>query len=62
MAEIVNLRLARKAKRRGEAETQAAANRAKHGERKSEKLRRRHEAERLARQIEGARREEDDSL
>jgi hypothetical protein len=62
MAEIVNLRLARKAKKRAETEQQAAANRAKHGESKGEKLRRRQEAERLARHVEGARREEDDSL
>jgi hypothetical protein len=62
MAEIVNLRLARKAKKRGETEQQAAANRAKHCESKGEKLRRRQEAERLARHVEGARREEDDSL
>jgi hypothetical protein len=59
MAEIVNLRLARKARQRAEAERQAAANRASHGETKGEKLRRRQEAERLARTVDGTRREED---
>jgi hypothetical protein len=59
MAEIVNLRLARKAKQRGEAESRAAANRSKHGETKGEKLRRQQAAERLARTIDGARRDDD---
>ena len=59
MAEIVNLRLARKAKKRGEAERQAAANRSRHGESKGERLRRVQEAERLARTIEGARRDDE---
>lgn len=55
MAEIVNLRQARKAKQREEATKQAAANRSKHGETKGEKLRRKQEAERLARTVDGAR-------
>ena len=59
MAEVVNLRLARKAKKRGEAERQAAANRASNGEPKGEKLRRLQEAERLARTVDGARRDEE---
>jgi hypothetical protein len=59
MAEIVNLRQARKAKQRGDAERQAAANRSKHGETKGEKLRRKQEAHRLARTVDGARREDD---
>lgn len=59
MAEIVNLRLARKARQRGEADRQAAANRARHGESKADKVRRRQEAERLARTVDGARREDD---
>ncbi len=54
MAEIVNLRTARKAKQRAEAGRQAAANRSKHGETKGEKLRRQQEAERLARAVSGA--------
>lgn len=59
MAEIVNLRMARKAKQRGEAERRAVANRASHGETNGEKLRRRQEADRLARTIDGARRDDD---
>jgi hypothetical protein len=59
MAEIVNLRLARKAKQRGEAQQKAAANRARHGETKGAKLLRKQETERLARTVDGARREED---
>lgn len=56
MAEIVNLRQARKAKKRAEAGQAAAANRAKHSETKGEKLRRKQEATRLARAVDGARR------
>jgi hypothetical protein len=59
MAEIVNLRTARKAKQRGEAAKQAAVNRSKHGETKGEKLRRKQEAARLARAVDGARLEDD---
>jgi DNA-binding transcriptional regulator YdaS (Cro superfamily) len=59
MAEIVNLRQARKAKQRGAAERQAAANRAQHGETKGEKLRRQREAERLTRTVDGAKRDDD---
>lgn len=58
MGEIVNLRLARKAKKRVEAGREAAANRASHGETRGEKLRRKQEAERLARTVDGARRDE----
>lgn len=39
MGEIVNLRMARKRKARAEAETEAAANRAKFGRTKAEKTR-----------------------
>ena len=59
MAEIVNLRLARKARDRDAAAQQAAANRSKHGETKGEKLRRQQEDERLTRAVDGARRDED---
>jgi hypothetical protein len=58
MAEIVNLRLARKARDRDAAARQAATNRSKHGETKGEKLRRQQEAERLTRSVDGALREE----
>ena len=59
MAEIINLRLARKARDRDAAAQQAQANRRKHGETKGEKLRRRQEAERLARAVDGAKREDE---
>ena len=59
MAEIVNLRLARKAARRMAAERQAETNRARHGRTKGEKERDRLEAERLQRRIDGARREDE---
>ncbi|MCA3255275.1 MAG: DUF4169 family protein [Alphaproteobacteria bacterium] len=58
MADIVNLRLARKAKARSTAEAQAAANRAAHGRSKDEKVAARREAERLTRTLDGARRED----
>jgi hypothetical protein len=59
MAEIVNLRLARKAKKRAADRNEAAANRAKFGRDKGEKARQTAEAERQARLIDGARREPD---
>ena len=55
MAEIINLRLARKARKRGEAERQAAENRAKFGQDKAAKARQRQEAERAQRTLDGAR-------
>ncbi|MCW1431458.1 DUF4169 family protein [Novosphingobium sp. JCM 18896] len=55
MAEIINLRQARKAKQRDAAANQAAANRSLHGETKGEKLRRKQEADRLVRTVDGAR-------
>ncbi|MFC3174230.1 DUF4169 family protein [Novosphingobium bradum] len=57
MAEIVNLRLARKARRRADAAQGAAENRARFGRNKAERTRDAAEAERLARTVEGARRE-----
>jgi hypothetical protein len=59
MAEIVNLRLARKVKQRGEAERQAAANRARHGQTKAERLRQEQETARQAKQLDGHRREDE---
>jgi hypothetical protein len=59
MAELINLRLARKAKRRAETEARAAANRARFGETGGVKAQRKAEAERMARQLDGARRDED---
>lgn len=58
MAEIVNLRSARKARARAAHESEAQANRAKFGRTKAEKARDRIEAERAARFIDGARRDE----
>lgn len=59
MAEIVNLRQARKAKKRIESAAQAAANRARHGTTKAERRQAEDEAARLARSVDGARREPD---
>ncbi|MEJ5977801.1 DUF4169 family protein [Novosphingobium sp. PS1R-30] len=59
MAEIINLRAARKAKQRDAAASQASANRSLHGETKGEKLRRRQDADRLNRIVDGAKREDD---
>ncbi|MES2300896.1 MAG: DUF4169 family protein [Pseudomonadota bacterium] len=58
MAEIVNLRMVRKAKARAEHQAEAQANRAKFGRTKAEKARDRLDAERTARLLDGARREE----
>lgn len=57
MAEIVNLRMARKAKARGAAKTQAEVNRAKHGRTRSERKATEAEAARLTRIVEGAKRD-----
>lgn len=59
MAEIVNLRMARKAKARANKGKQAEANRALHGETKAGKTVRKAEAERAARLLDGAKREQD---
>ncbi len=58
MAEVINLRAARKAKGRQDKAQSAAQNRALHGRTKAERQRQRAEAERAARQIDGARRDE----
>ncbi|HZV17769.1 MAG TPA: DUF4169 family protein [Sphingobium sp.] len=55
MAEIINLRMARKARARAEAERTAAQNRAKFGRTKAEKAAERTEADRTARTLDGAR-------
>jgi hypothetical protein len=59
MAEIVNLRQVRKAKKRAEDAAAANANRARHGASKAERRLTQDEAARLARALDGARREED---
>ncbi|MDE2411912.1 MAG: DUF4169 family protein [Sphingomonadales bacterium] len=58
MAEVINLRMARKTRARAEAQDKAAANRARHGLTKRERERQRLDAEREARHIDGARRED----
>lgn len=57
MAEVINLRLARKAKARTDKASQAAANRAVFGESKAARIARKAEAERTARHIDGHQRE-----
>jgi len=57
MGEVVNLRLARKAKRRVEKEKIAAANRAAFGRSKAEKAVTKAEANRLDRDLDGVRRD-----
>ena len=59
MAEIINLRLARKAKARSADKAQADSNRARHGRTAAERKATEAEAERLARTVDGARREKD---
>jgi len=53
LAEIINLRQARKKRQRAERETRADANRAKFGRTKAERDRQRSVADRDARQLEG---------
>ena len=57
MAEIVNLRLARKAKKRRDNEAQAAANRAAFGRTKAQKQVEAAEKERSERMLDGAKRD-----
>jgi hypothetical protein len=59
MAEIVNLRLARKAKTRADEVARAQASRARHGATKAERRSVQDEADRLARTLDGARRDPD---
>ena len=56
MAEIVNLRQARKAKARRDKETMAAQNRALFGQSKTERARRDNERQRAEHALDGARR------
>ncbi|MBC2670169.1 DUF4169 family protein [Novosphingobium piscinae] len=57
MAEIINLRLARKAHKRAEAARTAAENRARHGQSRAARDRARAEAARTERTLSGARRD-----
>lgn len=62
MAEIINLRMARKARARAAAEAQAAENRARHGRTKAEKRATAMEDARRRRGLDGAKLEADDPL
>ena len=59
MAEIINLRQARKAARRKLDEANAAANRAKFGRTRAERVAQASEQDRAARLLDGAKREQD---
>lgn len=59
MAEIINLNRARKARDKAEDKARAAKNRVSHGRTKAEKTAARIEAERSARLLDGAKRDED---
>ena len=61
MAEIVNLRMARKAKRREADDREAQANRARHGQGKAEREIARIDAERAERMLAGSRRDAPDT-
>ncbi|MBB4615081.1 DUF4169 family protein [Novosphingobium taihuense] len=58
MGDVVNLRTVRKSKARDARAVEAQANRAKFGRTKGEKLRDAQEAERAARLLDGAKRDE----
>lgn len=60
MADIINLRMARKARARGEAEKQAQANRALHGQTKTARVIAKADKERAERLLEGVKREDQD--
>ena len=57
MAEVINLRLARKARQRAEASKLAEQNRARHGQTKAERQAIRAAAERSERELDGHQRE-----
>ena len=59
MAGIVNLRMARKARKRAEARQEADENRAKHGASKAERTVARLDAAREAARLDGAKRDKD---
>lgn len=60
MAEIVNLRMARKARQRSADKAEAQANRALHGRTRAERSATEAEAARIARNVDGARREKEE--
>jgi hypothetical protein len=58
MAEIINLRMARKSRARAQAQASAAANRALHGRTKAEKARDKADQDRVNRALDGAKRDD----
>ena len=60
MAEVINLRMARKAKQRTDKAREAEANRAKFGQTKAQKTLRQQESDRAERVLDGAKLEKDD--
>ena len=60
MGDVINLRLARKAKARDKAVRQAEQNRALHGRSKADKERQQRDAERTQRLLDGAKRGQDE--
>jgi hypothetical protein len=60
MTEIINLRQQRKAKGRKEKDKKAEQNRAAFGQTKAEKLKKKQEAERLSKLLDGHKRDKDD--
>ncbi len=60
MAEIVNLRMARKARARADAGARADEARARHGQTKGQRTASKAEAARLDRTLDGSRREKDE--
>ena len=61
MADIINLRMARKARERAAGETLAQANRANYGRTKNERTATKNEAARIERIVDGALREREDN-
>lgn len=59
MADIINLRMARKARKRGEDARVAEENRARFGRTTGEKLKQVRELSRMASELDGAKREQD---
>lgn len=59
MGEVVNLRMARKARKRKGADAHASANRAKHGRTKTDRIRQQQEESRIDRNLDGAKLETD---
>ncbi|MEY4670346.1 MAG: hypothetical protein RLZZ415_225 [Pseudomonadota bacterium] len=58
MADVINLRLARKARARDKAAQQAALNRAQHGRKAAERQQEQAEADRAARKLDGHKRDQ----